>query len=112
MWVNHHRMLVPVARVDRPLLFLNLGLLFAVALLPFPTALFAHYVRSGADSHVAAAVYSAAMLLAAVFFNAIWWWISRGPLLFPEVDAAAARGQLRRFSVGLGVYGATVVLSF
>jgi uncharacterized membrane protein len=113
MWVNHHTMLVPCALVDRPLLFLNLGLLMTVVALPFAAALFAQYVRAGADSHVAAAVYGAVMFVAALFFNGIWWWISRGPqLLHDYVDHAAARGQLRRFSVGIYVYGATIVLAF
>jgi uncharacterized membrane protein len=113
MWVNHHTMLVPCARVDRPLLFLNLGLLMTVVVLPWATGLFAQYVRAGADSHVAAAVYGVVMLVAALFFNAIWWWISRGPqLLYDAVDHVAARSQLRRFSVGIYVYAATIVLAF
>ena len=113
MWVNHHTMLVPCARVDRPLLFLNLGLLMTVVVIPFPTALFARYVRGGSDSHVAAAVYGAVMFTAAVFFNAIWWWLSRGPqLLHDNVDHIAARAMLKRFSVGLYVYGATIILAF
>ena len=113
MWVNHHAMLVPVARVDRPLLFLNLGLLLTVVVIPFPTSLFARYVRAGADSHVAAAVYGAVMLTAAIFFNTIWWWISRGPqLVHDHVDHVAARAQLRRFSIGIYVYAATILIAF
>jgi uncharacterized membrane protein len=113
MWVNHHTMLVPVATVDRPLLFLNLGLLMTVVLIPWAAGLFAHYVRAGADSHLAAAVYGGVMFVAALFFNAIWWWISRGPeLLHPDVDHVGARALLRRFSIGIYVYGATIVLAF
>jgi len=113
MWVNHHTMLVPCARVDRPLLFLNLGLLLTVVTIPWAAGLFARYVRAGFDSHVAAAVYGAVMLVAALFFNGIWWWISRGPqLLHDAVDHVAARSQLRRFSVGIYVYAATIVLAF
>jgi uncharacterized membrane protein len=113
MWVNHHAMLVPVETVDRPLLFLNLGLLLTVVVIPWAAGLFARYVRAGTDSHVAAAVYGAVMFTAAIFFNTIWWWISRGPqLVYADVDHVAARGQLKRFSVGLYVYAATIVLAF
>ena len=113
MWVNHHAMLVPVARVDRPLLFLNLGLLLTVVVIPFAAALFARYVRAGSDSHVAAAVYGSVMFVAAIFFNTIWWWISRGPqLVHDHVDHVAARSQLRRFSIGIYVYAATILVAF
>ena len=58
IWVNHHGILALVARVDRPLLYLNLLLLLAVAGIPFPTALVAEHLQSpGIDSEVAAAVY-------------------------------------------------------
>ena len=38
IWVNHHGMYRLMGRVDRTMLFVNLGLLGTVALLPFTTA--------------------------------------------------------------------------
>jgi uncharacterized membrane protein len=38
IWLNHHRVFDQVARVDGPLLLLNLNLLLWTALIPFPTA--------------------------------------------------------------------------
>ena len=41
MWMNHHTIMGHVARVDRPLLVINLLLLMGVVAIPFPTALVA-----------------------------------------------------------------------
>jgi uncharacterized membrane protein len=50
IWVNHHQLFVHVRRVDRTLLFLNLGLLMVVSLIPFPTAI-SGALRSSMASH-------------------------------------------------------------
>jgi uncharacterized membrane protein len=36
IWVNHHAVMDRIKRVNRPLLFLNLVFLMAVAAIPFP----------------------------------------------------------------------------
>jgi uncharacterized membrane protein len=113
MWVNHHALIAFVARVDRPLLFLNLLLLLFVALLPFPTALLAEYLHSPGDGEVAAAVYSGTMLGCAIGFNLLWRWIVRDArLVHAHIDVEAARGRNRRFALGILVYTATVAISF
>ena len=51
MWMNHHTILAHVARVDRPLLVINLLLLMGIVAIPFPTALVAEHLRTaGATS--------------------------------------------------------------
>src|SRR5690242_21716180 len=45
IWVNHHTLFRNFAEVDRPLLFLNLLLLFFVVCIPFATSTFAAYLR-------------------------------------------------------------------
>jgi uncharacterized membrane protein len=114
MWVNHHAMFRQFVRVDRALLFLNLLLLLWTALLPFPTALLARYLDAGgADSHVAAALYGANLLLAAIAFSAIWAYAVRGGrLVAAPLPAAEERRALVRFGAGTLVYAATVGLAF
>ncbi|MCD0481924.1 DUF1211 domain-containing protein [Streptacidiphilus sp. ASG 303] len=113
MWANHHTVFGYVARVDRTLVFLNLLLLLVVAALPWPAALLAEYLRDGRASHVAAAVYSGFMVMHAVTFAALWWWLTRnGHLLDPKVDVAVARRTRARFAAGNAVYPALVALSF
>lgn len=115
IWVNHHAMLGFIRRVDRTLLFLNLLLLLFIALIPFPTALLAEYVRGGgSNSHLAAAVFSGVMFGMSLCFALNWLWILRDDrLLHEDVDLAAARSTVPRFAVfGLLAYLALVGLSF
>jgi uncharacterized membrane protein len=115
IWVNHHNLFKLIAKVDRPLLFINLMLLMVVAVLPFPTAVLARYIRHGpADSHLAAAIYSVTMLTMGLCFAVLWIWVSRagGGLLHKRIDERSARSALRRFGLGTLVYVVTVGLSF
>ncbi|MFE5588155.1 TMEM175 family protein [Kitasatospora sp. NPDC056531] len=70
MWVNHHQVFSYVARVDRPLMFLNLLMLMVVAAVPWPTAMLAEYLREDRASHTAAAIYSLVMVAIAFAFCA------------------------------------------
>jgi uncharacterized membrane protein len=114
IWVNHHGILALVARVDRPLLYLNLLLLLAVAGIPFPTALIAEHLRSpGIDAKVAAAVYGGWAVLVAVSFNLMWRWIVRDRgLIHQHIDLAALRANTRRFSLGVVIYPLTIGIAF
>ncbi|HKT02646.1 MAG TPA: TMEM175 family protein [Rugosimonospora sp.] len=113
IWVNHHTVFSRVQRVDRPVLFANLGLLLIVSVLPFPTRLLAEYLTAGPDSHVAAAVYSAAMFLMGVAYAVLWLTVTRSAgLLHEHLDRAANRATLGRFALGNVFYLATIGLSF
>ncbi len=114
MWVNHHTVFGYIARVDRTLLFLNLVLLMGVAMLPWPAALMARYLRSGGSAaHTAAAVYSLFMVFHALAFQAMWWHLTRtGHLFDGRVDAEAARATRARFALGSVAYPVTVGLAF
>jgi uncharacterized membrane protein len=114
IWVNHHGILALVARVDRPLLYLNLLVLLAVAGIPFPTALIAEHLQSsGIDSRVAAAVYGGWATLVALSFNVMWRWIVHDARLVHEhLDVAALRANTRRFSLGLVIYPVTIGIAF
>jgi uncharacterized membrane protein len=113
IWVNHHTVFDKVRLVDRPVLFANLGLLLVVSLIPFPTRLLAEYLTAGADSHVAAAVYSATMLAMGIAYAILWLALTRDARLLHEgVDPRAGRKALRRFGLGNVFYLATIGLSF
>ena len=105
IWVNHHAVMERIRKVDRPLLFLNLVFLMAVALIPFPTALLADYLQAGHDERLASAVYGASMVLMGVTFGSIWAYaVLRGALLHEGVDRARARRSLWIFAVGSPLY--------
>ena len=42
-WVSHHNMMHYIAKIDRSALWLNMMVLFAVCIIPFPTALMGDY---------------------------------------------------------------------
>jgi uncharacterized membrane protein len=113
MWVNHHSMFREIVRADRGLLFLNLLLLLWTAVLPFPTELIARYLRSsGSDAHVAAAVYSLNLTLAAIAFSLVWLRAVRRGLVQHEMTEREQWASIARFSAGTVVYAATIGLSF
>ncbi len=63
IWLNHYWIFEQVVPVDGPLL-LNLNLLLWAALLPFPTAVVAEYLRAGGEAaQTAAALYTAILLI-------------------------------------------------
>ncbi|MEV6103707.1 TMEM175 family protein [Streptomyces sp. NPDC051940] len=112
-WVNHHTIFGYVERVDRVLLFLNLLLLMTVAVMPWPAAMMAEYLRDGDSGRTAAVVYSGVMVLMAAAYTALWWHLTRTGHLFDDrVDTAAARRMRTRFALGSIGYPVTVGLAF
>jgi uncharacterized membrane protein len=114
IWVNHHALFSRLRAVDRPLLFINIGLLMSVVVIPFTTSLFARYlVNGGSDAHLAAAIFSGSSLLMSLGFNAVYMWIDAHPSL--RLDATPRPPSLRntlRFGVGGVGYAAGVGLAF
>ena len=114
IWLNHHRIFTQVARVDGPLLVLNLNLLLWTALIPFPTSVVADYLGQGGEqAKTAVAFYSGVFVLMGVSFDALFLWITHDARLLdrlppPEVVRAARL----RFTLGLAVYLLALGLSF
>src|SRR2546421_6845136 len=68
MWVNHHLVFRQFARVDRPLLLLNVLLLMLIAFVPFPTRVIAQNAHTADDREAAALLYGLTMTTTAVLF--------------------------------------------
>src|SRR5438093_12752659 len=66
IWVNHHTLLEHCKRVDRRFLYLNLMLLIAVGIVPFPTSLVDQYILSEHRATTALVVYGLDGLLHAL----------------------------------------------
>jgi uncharacterized membrane protein len=113
IWVNHHAVLDHLARADRGVLYLNLLLLLTVVFIPFPTALFAEHLKSGADERVAALVYSASFLAMAISYGFLWTYITnRRQLLGVELTDTQIRRTTRSFLIGIPFYALAVTVSF
>lgn len=113
IWVNHHALFRNVARVDRPVLFLNLVVLMTIVFIPFASRLLAAYLLSGSNSHIAAAVYSGTMLAMSISIAVLWAYIVFHPDLLEDAsDPSSARSSIPRFSAGIAVYAATIGIAF
>ena len=113
MWINHHGVFDRVARVDRPLMMLNLLLLMTIVLVPFPTSLMGQFLPGGgADARAAATAYAALAVMIAITFSAVWGYVLSHPQLLVEgMDLAAARRMAPRFAIGFVVYLACIPLA-
>ncbi len=112
MWINHHTMFKLIRRVDRGILILNGLLLMAITFLNFPTVITAEYLLKP-DATVAAAFYSATMIVIAFLFNGLWWYGSfHRHLLADQIDPAVIRTIAGRYAVGCSLYVVTLALAF
>jgi uncharacterized membrane protein len=112
MWVNHHVLIRQIERVDRPFLFLNIGLLLCIAFVPFPTRILAEFVRTD-DGEAAAALYGITMTATAVFFFAVWFYASyHGRLLHPGADPKEVSGITRSYLPGAPTYAVATLVAF
>jgi uncharacterized membrane protein len=111
LWINHHLIFRQFARVDGPMLILNVLLLMLIAFVPFPTRVVAEFARSGADRRDAALLYGLTMTLTAICFNVLWFYGSRR-LLHPGADPRVVRGITRSYLPGVPIYGLTTLLAF
>ncbi len=113
IWLNHRTLVDRIARFDARLHWLNLMLLLGVATLPFPTSLVADFVKEGgADASTATALYGLCATLMALPWGFIWRHLADRPdLLEAGFDAAYARAEWRRGSVGVPIYAAATLVA-
>jgi uncharacterized membrane protein len=88
-WIAHHRMFEVVRRYDHRLLWLNLAVLLAVSLMPFPTALLG--ASSTPSDHFPVVFYAASMTLASASPTATWLYVLRAGLVDRDLDPRVAR---------------------
>jgi uncharacterized membrane protein len=112
IWMNHHVQYERVVRSDRTLMVLNLLLLMAVTVIPFPTGLLATYLQGGTDEKVAAAVYAGTLLVMGLAFFATNLWAAHRRLFAEWVVEQHARYLIWRNGAGLLVYVLAVGIAF
>jgi uncharacterized membrane protein len=111
MWANHHQIFRHFARVDRPLLLLNILLLMCISFTPFPTRVVAQHIKSSADREAAAILYGTTMTVTAICFFSLWMYGSRR-LLRPDADLREVDGITRSYLPGAPLYAAATVVAF
>ncbi|WP_460352055.1 TMEM175 family protein [Actinoallomurus acanthiterrae] len=110
-WIHHHNMFHQVRRVDRGLLFLNLGMLATLAYLPLPTATLGNHL-AGHDAAPAAVFYSVSVTVTAVWFTLLWNHLCARPYLLHPAAREFAREARRRSLVGPVSYSLAALLAF
>src|ERR671927_1341204 len=111
MWVNHHQVFRHFARVDRPLLLLNILLLMCISFTPFPTRVVAEHAHDDPDREAAAVLYGGTMTLTAICFFAVWFYGSRR-LLRPDTDMREVSGITRSYLPGAPTYALATAIAF
>jgi uncharacterized membrane protein len=110
-WMYHHELFTLIDRLDRRLLALNMLLLLAVVIVPFPTAVAAAYAGHP-DEKVAAMFHTGAFVMMAVAFGLLWRYASfRNRLVAPGVDPHLVRVLNWASVVGPMVYLASFFLA-
>jgi uncharacterized membrane protein len=105
-WNNHHHMLQATARVNGPILWANLHLLFWLSLVPFTTA----WMGENAFAPVPTAAYGIVLLAAALAYYVLQGMIIRDQGETSVVAAAVGRDLKGKLSPAFYVAG--IALSF
>lgn len=95
-WVGHHYMFLQVKRVDRPFVWINIGFLLLVALLPFSTGLLGQYY----ELQAAIVIYAAHLTAIAVMFLVLILYATHDKrLTADDLDPNIARFAIRRVAI-------------
>jgi uncharacterized membrane protein len=113
IWVNHHTLLEHCRRVDRRFLYINLLLLVAVGIVPFPTSLVDQYILSEHGATAALVVYGLGAVLIAIAFTGVFLYATHDHRLVGDATTARwIRQEGRLFPIGLGAYTLGIALAF
>jgi len=109
LWIGHHYQLHHIRRTDRPLIWLNLGFLLAITLLPFGTAVLGEELGDPA----ATTIYAGTIILGGVTLLAHWSYATRHPeLLAGPIDPAIVSTLRIRIVFGIGVALTAIVVGY
>ena len=109
VWIHHHRLFRLIERADHTLVNLNLLLMLAVLVVPYPTALLAEF----SDHRTAVVLYTCVVALIALLFNVLWHYARRRPwLLRPGLDSTVLKTIDLHYQIGFAMYVSNVVISF
>ncbi len=110
LWLGHNVITEYLDRADAAFVRLNLLLLFLVALLPFPTRLFADYLGDEQPERVAATIYGISLLVASTLLWVLWRYAVHAHLVRPDMADEEVELLTQRLTPGLGGYVLLIVL--
>lgn len=108
-WLAHHRIFRAIVAYDRRLMMINLGFLFTVAFMPFPTALLFDY----AGVFVAVLLYAGTLTLTGLSLVGLWLYASHDHrLISPDVETHTIHNVTRGLLAGPGVFLLSILVAF
>ena len=112
IWLVHHGTFRRLEYANSWVVRINLGLLMAVAFLPFPTKLLAEAIHDRDAEQAAVIFYGATLLVISLLLRALWAVIRRErDLLKPEVSEQEINALLAAITPSLGFYVGVIVLA-
>ena len=114
-WTNHRAVFHHIRRMDWGLYWVNLAVLFATGVLPFPTAVVAEAFRAGNfdDERTAVGLYTVIGILGTLSWLLFWQYLSGHPeLLAHEEDDVFFASERTRAVIGAVFYAGAGLLGF
>jgi len=108
-WIVHHQQFHMIHRTDRGHIWINIGILMFVALMPFSTDVAGSY----GDEILAELVFSANLMILGLLFLLNWWYACRNHrLVDPDLSKETIARGIRRSCITPVVAAISMVLSF
>jgi len=107
-WIVHHQQFHVIHRTDRLHVWINIGILMFVALMPFSTDIVGDY----SNQTLAELVFSANLMILGLLFLLNWWYACRNHrLVDPDLSRETIARGIRRSSITPVVAAISMVLS-
>jgi len=106
-WINHHHLFHRVKRVDLPILWANIALLFCMSLIPF----FTEWMESTRLSPFPTAIYAATMLVNGAAFSVLDRVVGRQSIGEPDM-VLLRRAAQRKNMIAIGIYAVAIPVAF
>jgi TMEM175 potassium channel family protein len=112
IWIVHHGIFQRLQYANRRVMLVNLGLLMAVAFLPFPTTLMAEAIHEPDATRAAVIFYGAALFVTSLLLSLLWGSVAYDrKLLMPEVDEKEVNAIALATAPTIGFYFAIILLA-
>ena len=106
-WINHHHLFHRVKRVDLPILWTNILVLFCMSLIPF----FTEWMESTRLSAFPTAVYAAVMLVNGGAFSVLNRAVGRQSVASAEF-VLLERAAMRKNLIAIGIYAVAIPVAY
>ncbi len=106
-WINHHHLFHRVKRVDLPILWANIALLFFMSLIPF----FTEWMESTRLSPFPTAIYAATMMVAGAAYSVLDRIIGRQSIVDADL-VLFRRAAQRKNLLAIGTYAVAIPIAF